>query len=93
VAATPRLRSTRASTSRPSAIARPRKPLSLPGRIQLSISSCYGGTRALWLQLGIRSVEARAIAEEAGLAQVEDRCLKVGHARLLGRRSGRQAAG
>ncbi len=46
------------------------------------------GARALWLQLGIRSAEARAIAENGGLAYVEDRCLKVDHARLLGRRIG-----
>ena len=51
------------------------------------------GARALWLQMGIRSDEARAIAEEAGLAYVEDRCLKVDHARLLGRAAGRQGAG
>jgi predicted CoA-binding protein len=51
------------------------------------------GARALWLQLGIRSDEARAIATEAGLRYVEDRCLKVEHARLLGRSQGRQAAG
>jgi uncharacterized protein len=44
------------------------------------------GARAVWLQLGIRSAEARAIAEDAGLTYVEDRCLKVDHARLLGRR-------
>jgi uncharacterized protein len=43
------------------------------------------GARALWLQLGIRNDEARAIAEEAGLTYVEDRCLKVDHTRLLGR--------
>jgi predicted CoA-binding protein len=51
------------------------------------------GARVLWLQLGIRSPEARAIAEEAGLAYVEDRCLKVDHARLLSRAAGRQGAG
>lgn len=52
------------------------------------------GARALWLQLGIRNEEARVIAEEVGLAYVEDRCLKVDHARLLGRSpSGRQADG
>jgi predicted CoA-binding protein len=45
------------------------------------------GAGAIWLQLGIRNAEARAIAEEAGLAYVEDRCLKVDHGRLLGRRS------
>jgi predicted CoA-binding protein len=43
------------------------------------------GARALWLQLGIRSDEARTIAEAAGLTYVEDRCLKVDHARLVGR--------
>jgi predicted CoA-binding protein len=43
------------------------------------------GARVLWLQLGIRNEEARVIAEEVGLAYVEDRCLKVDHARLLGR--------
>jgi predicted CoA-binding protein len=45
------------------------------------------GARALWLQMGIRSAEARTIAEEGGLAYVEGRCLKVDHARLLGRHS------
>lgn len=33
------------------------------------------GASALWLQLGIASAEARAIAESAGLLYVEDRCL------------------
>jgi predicted CoA-binding protein len=37
------------------------------------------GARALWLQLGIRSVEARAIAEGAGLDYVEDACTAVVH--------------
>ncbi len=32
------------------------------------------GADALWLQLGIRSQEAREIAREAGLDYVEDRC-------------------
>jgi uncharacterized protein len=43
------------------------------------------GAKALWLQLGIVSPEARAIAESAGLAYVEDACTAVVHAR--GRRS------
>ena len=46
------------------------------------------GARALWLQAGIRSAEARTVAEAGGLVYVEDRCLKVDHARLLGRRIG-----
>jgi predicted CoA-binding protein len=45
------------------------------------------GARALWLQLGISSPAARAIAEQGGLAYVEDRCMKVEHARLIGRRA------
>jgi predicted CoA-binding protein len=53
--------------------------------------AAVAGARALWLQLGIRSPEARAIAEDAGLLYVEDRCLKVDHARLLGRAAGRRA--
>ncbi len=32
------------------------------------------GARGVWLQLGITSGEARALAEEAGIDYVEDRC-------------------
>ena len=60
---------------------------------EVARAAVAAGARALWLQLGIRSDEARAIATEAGLAYVEDRCLKVEHARLLGRSPGRQRAG
>src|SRR5579872_5949151 len=35
------------------------------------------GARALWLQLDIRSDEARRIAEEAGLDYIEDECTAV----------------
>ncbi len=35
------------------------------------------GARALWLQLGIESEEARRIAEETGLDFVQDRCMAV----------------
>ena len=40
------------------------------------------GASALWLQLGIASDEARAIAERAGLLYVENRCLIVEQRRL-----------
>jgi hypothetical protein len=40
------------------------------------------GATALWLQLGIVSAEARAIAEAAGLLYVEDRCLIIEQRRL-----------
>ncbi|MCU1458126.1 MAG: CoA-binding protein [Actinomycetia bacterium] len=35
------------------------------------------GIGAIWLQLGIRSAEAAAIAAEAGMDYVEDRCMIV----------------
>jgi predicted CoA-binding protein len=37
------------------------------------------GAGALWLQLGIRSAEARAVAEAAGLDYVENTCTAVVH--------------
>ena len=40
------------------------------------------GATALWLQLGIVSGEARAIAEGAGLLYVEDRCMSIEQRRL-----------
>lgn len=40
------------------------------------------GATALWLQLGIASAQARAIAEDAGLLYVEDRCLVIEQRRL-----------
>lgn len=40
------------------------------------------GASALWLQLGIVSEQARAIAEGAGLLYVEDRCLIIEQRRL-----------
>jgi predicted CoA-binding protein len=39
------------------------------------------GARALWLQEGITSEEARRVAEAAGLVYVEDRCVLVEHRR------------
>jgi hypothetical protein len=40
------------------------------------------GATALWLQLGIVSAEARAIAEGSGLLYVENRCLIIEQRRL-----------
>ena len=40
------------------------------------------GATALWLQLGIFSAEAHAIAEAAGLLYVENRCLAIEQRRL-----------
>src|SRR6266571_4529932 len=40
------------------------------------------GASAVWLQLGIVSAEAREIAEAAGIAYVEDRCLAIERAKF-----------
>jgi uncharacterized protein len=40
------------------------------------------GAGAIWLQLGIRSADARAIAEAAGVDYVEDACTAIVHRRM-----------
>lgn len=45
------------------------------------------GAKAVWLQLGIASPEARRIATDAGLLYVEDRCIAVERARHSVRRA------
>ncbi len=42
------------------------------------------GAKVLWLQLGIRNDEAGKRAQEAGLHFVQDRCVKIEHARFFG---------
>ncbi|MDX5364567.1 MAG: CoA-binding protein [Pseudazoarcus pumilus] len=41
------------------------------------------GAKSLWIQLGLVSAEAEAVAEAAGLAVVMDQCIKVEYARLF----------
>ena len=43
------------------------------------------GAKALWLQFGVVSPEGARIAAHGGLAVVMDRCMKIEHARHLGR--------
>ena len=43
------------------------------------------GAKLLWLQFGVISIEGAEIAQRGGLDVVMDRCLKVEHARFLGR--------
>ncbi len=42
------------------------------------------GARVLWLQLGIRNDEVGKRVQEAGLIFVQDRCIKMEHARFFG---------
>jgi len=43
------------------------------------------GAKVVWLQLGLRHDEAAQKAVDAGLLVVQDRCLKIEHARFSGR--------
>jgi hypothetical protein len=40
--------------------------------------------KVLWMQLGVENAGARSRAEASGLEVVEDRCVKIEHARLFG---------
>src|SRR6187551_834626 len=50
----------------------------------LAADAAAVGAKVLWMQLGVQSPEARRIAEAAGLEVVENRCVKIEHARLFG---------
>jgi len=43
------------------------------------------GLKNLWVQLGIRNIEAAARAEQAGICVVMDRCILIEHRRLVAR--------
>ena len=59
-----------------------RAPDALPG-IARDAVAIHAGT--LWCQFGVINDEGARIAEEGGLTVIMDRCLKVEHARYLGR--------
>jgi predicted CoA-binding protein len=59
-----------------------RRPAAVPVIAEEAVAI---GAKALWLQFGVISAEGAAIAERGGLPVVMDRCLKVEHARHLGR--------
>lgn len=53
----------------------------LPGVLQETIAV---GARTLWLQLGLRHDDVVRDGEAAGLQVVQDRCVKIEHARFAG---------
>jgi hypothetical protein len=59
-----------------------RAPDAVPGIAEEAVAA---GAGALWLQYGVISPEGARIATDGGLDVVMDRCLKVEHARYLGR--------
>ncbi len=54
----------------------------IPGVVDEAIEV---GAKVVWLQLGLRHDEAAQKAMDAGLLVVQDRCLKIEHARFSGR--------
>jgi predicted CoA-binding protein len=59
-----------------------RAPDALPAVAQESVAIRAG---SIWCQFGVINEEGARIAEEGGLTVVMDRCIKVEHARFIGR--------
>ena len=58
-----------------------RAPDAIPGVVDEAIAV---GAKAVWFQLGLRHDGAARTALDAGLRVVQDRCLKIEHARFAG---------
>ena len=59
-----------------------RAPDALPG---IAADAVKVGAGALWCQFGVINEEGARIAEAGGVTVIMDRCLKVEHARFIGR--------
>jgi uncharacterized protein len=59
-----------------------RAPDALPGIAEQAVAI---GAKALWCQFGVINAEGARIAEDGGLTVIMDRCIKVEHARYVGR--------
>ena len=59
-----------------------RAPDALPGIARETVTI---GASALWCQFGVINEEGARIASDGGVAVIMDRCLKVEHARYVGR--------
>lgn len=59
-----------------------RAPAALPQIARDAVAIRAG---ALWCQFGVINLEGAQIAEQGGLTVIKDRCLKVEHARYVGR--------
>lgn len=58
-----------------------RRPQDTPAIAEQAVAI---GAKVLWLQLGVINEQARAIAAAGGLEVVQDRCVKIEHARFFG---------
>ena len=52
--------------------------------LPIARSAIQMGAQCLWQQLSVMNAEADALARQAGLASVTNRCVKIEHARLFG---------
>jgi uncharacterized protein len=59
-----------------------RAPSALP---EIATDAVAIGARALWCQFGVINLEGAQIAVDGGLDVIMDRCIKVEHARYIGR--------
>jgi len=59
-----------------------RNPEALPGIAKDAVSI---GAKVLWCQFNVINEEGARIAEDGGLTVIMDRCIKVEHARYIGR--------
>ena len=59
-----------------------RAPDALPG---IAAEAAAVGAKTLWCQFGVINADGARIAEAGGLTVVMDRCIKVEHARYIGR--------
>ncbi len=59
-----------------------RAPAALPGIAHDAVDI---GAGALWCQFGVINEEGAKIAEDGGVTVIMDRCIKVEHARFVGR--------
>jgi predicted CoA-binding protein len=59
-----------------------RAPAALPGIAREAVAI---GAKSLWCQFGVINEEGARIAEDGGLTVIMDRCIKVEHARYIGR--------
>ena len=59
-----------------------RAPDALP---EIALDTVAIGAKTLWCQFGVINEEGNRIAEDGGVTVVVDRCLKIEHARYVGR--------
>ncbi|QEW21460.1 hypothetical protein LA6_003670 [Marinibacterium anthonyi] len=60
-----------------------RKSEAVPGIVEEAIA-VFPNLKTVWMQIGVESAQAAAMAEARGIDVVQDRCPKIEHQRLFG---------